>query len=309
MKLAVLSQPGSWYARDLQRAATARGHRLLPIEFPRLLGMAGASGPRLLVGADQLPPNTAAAALPVESRDEWVDLTTFDAVIVRSMPPGTLEQVVFRMDALARLERGGVRVVNSPKSLECAIDKYLTTARLEAEGLPVPDTIVCEGAEDAQRAFALLGGDVVIKPIFGAEGRGILRASDPDLAFRAFRTLERLGAVLYLQRFVPHAGFDVRVLVLNGRVLGSMKRRHPTDFRTNVSRDAVAEPHVPTAREVDWALRATATVGCHIAGVDILYDRDGTGYVIEVNGVPGWQALAKVTGTDVATEFLASLEK
>ena len=71
-------------------------------------------------------------------------------------------------------------------AIECAVDKYLTTARLVDAGLPVPRTIVCENAEAAQVAFEQLGGDVVVKPVFGAEGRGILRVSDPDLALRTF---------------------------------------------------------------------------------------------------------------------------
>jgi ribosomal protein S6--L-glutamate ligase len=229
-------------------------------------------------------------------------------VIVRTMPPGSLEQVVFRMNLLTRLEAAGVQVCNPPRAIECAVDKYLTTARLVDAGLPVPETIVCENAEAALTAFEQLGGDVVVKPVFGAEGRGILRISDPDLALRTFRTLERIDAVLYLQKFIQHEGFDVRVMVLDGRVLAAMRRRSPHDFRTNVSRSAQAEPVNVTDQERNWALRASAAVGTRIAGVDILYDRSGGGYVIEVNGVPGWRALARVTACDVARELIQSME-
>jgi glutathione synthase/RimK-type ligase-like ATP-grasp enzyme len=97
--------------------------------------------------------------------------------------------------------------------------------------------------------------------------------------------------------------------VLDGRVLGGMRRCNPDDFRTNVSRSARAEPVELTDEQCDWAVRATAAVGARIAGVDLLYDRHGPGYVIEVNGVPGWQALRRVTGIDVAAELLVSLEQ
>ncbi len=223
-----------------------------------------------------------------------------DAVIVRTMPPGSLEQVVYRMDILSRLEAAGVVVLNSPKAIECAVDKYLTTAKLAAAGLTVPATVVCEGSESALVAFEQLGGDVVVKPVFGAEGRGILRVSDPDLALRVFRTLERIGALLYLQRFVEHEGSDVRVLVLDGRVIGAMRRHGDGDFRTNVSRNGRAEPHMPSDVECEWALRAAETTGARFAGIDILYGRDGVRYLIEVNAVPGWRAFARVTGLDVA---------
>ena len=69
----------------------------------------------------------------------YEDLTGPDAIIVRTMPPGSLEQVVFRMDALMRLEAEGVTIVNPPKAIECAVDKYLATTRLASAGLPVPE--------------------------------------------------------------------------------------------------------------------------------------------------------------------------
>jgi len=288
MHIVILANPTSWYRRDLERAAAERGHRVTALPFDGLSAHVQ-NGHSSVWGTE-------------------TELSKADAVIVRTMPPGSLEQVVFRMNLLARLERQGVQVLNPPRAIECAVDKYLTTARLVEAELPVPRTIVCENAEAAQAAFAQLGGDVVVKPVFGAEGRGILRVSDPDLALRTFRTLERIGALLYVQEFIEHEGFDLRVMVLDGRVLTAMRRRSPHDFRTNVSRQANAEPVELTDRERDWALRASAAVGTRIGGVDILYDRRGGGYVIEVNGVPGWKALARVTGCDVAREVVRSLE-
>ena len=233
----------------------------------------------------------------------------YEFLIVRTMPPGSLEQVVFRMDVLSRIEAAGTRVINSPKALECAVDKYLTTARIQAAGLPVPDTIVCEHEDSAMDAFEELGGDVVVKPLFGSEGRGIVRVTDPDLAHRTFRTLMRLDSVLYLQRFVDHGGFDVRILVLDGEVLGGMRRRSPNDFRTNVAREAVAESHQPLPQEVAFALKAASVTGAFIAGIDLLYDRQGNCYVIEVNAVPGWQAFGRVNGIDVASRLIGRLLK
>jgi ribosomal protein S6--L-glutamate ligase len=171
----------------------------------------------------------------------------------------------------------------------------------------VPDTIVCEHEQDAMVAFEQLGRDVVVKPLFGAEGRGIVRVSDPDLAQRTFRTLMRLSSVLYLQRFVDHAGYDVRIMVLGGKVLGGMKRHSVNDFRTNVARQAIAEPHRPTDHEVELALKATAITGAEIAGIDLLYDRNGDCFVIEVNAVPGWMAFGRANQIDVAMCLLRRL--
>lgn len=226
------------------------------------------------------------------------------------MPPGSLEQVVFRMDAVARLQMAGVLVINSPKAIECATDKYLTTAKLDAAGLPVPRTIVCQETESAMAAFEELGRDLVIKPIFGAEGRGICRVSDPDLAFRTFRTIERTGSVIYAQEFIRHPGFDVRVLVLNERVLGGMKRFGANgDFRTNCAREARAEAHEPTSLECEYALQAARVAGAAFAGIDLLYDERGKCYVVEINAVPGWQAFNRANNTDIAAVFVQELEE
>ena len=305
MRIGVLGNSDSWYVRELQRAGGELGHAVVRLEFSRIVAGCGQkNGARGIGNQSELDASWSASLglciFESSGAADDVSLSVFDAVIIRTMPPGSLEQVVYRMDVLARLETRGVTVLNSPKSVECAVDKYLTTAKLEEAGLPVPATVVCENSEDALAAFERLGGDVVVKPIFGSEGRGILRVSDPDLALRTFRTLERLDAVLYLQRFVEHRGFDIRVLVLDGRVLGGMRRVSDGDFRTNVSREGRGEAHVVTDTEAEWALRAAAATGARFAGIDILYDRDGNGFVIEVNAVPGWRAFEKVTGMDVA---------
>ncbi len=290
MHIAVLGNANSWYWHDLRRAAGERGHRCTRLDFHRLTGHVGASSS--LLSADE------------------VDLAAVDALLVRTMPPGSLEQVVFRMDALARLEAAGVTVVNPPKAVECAVDKYLTTSRLAAAGLTVPQTAVCENSQAAMQAFEQLGGDVVVKPLFGSEGRGIVRLSDPDLAFRTFRTLERIQAVLYVQAYVEHEGFDLRALVLDGRVIGGI-RRHccDGDFRSNVSTGGRAEAYTLSEAQSEWALSAAQAVGTRLAGVDLLYDRQGRGHVIEVNAVPGWRAFAKATGCDVARMVIESLER
>ena len=183
------------------------------------------------------------AAAVIARERGGLDLTAVDGVLVRMMPPGSLEQVVFRMDALHRLAALGVPVLNPPRAVEAAVDKYLTLALLEAAGIPVPPTWAGESAAEALAAFDALGGDVVVKPLFGSEGRGLVRISDKELAWRTFHALERLGAVLYLQRVVRHPGHDLRVFVLRGSVLGVMRRHAtPGEWRTNVSLGGRAEP-------------------------------------------------------------------
>ena len=233
-------------------------------------------------------------------------LQDFDCLLVRTMPPGSLEQVVFRMDALARLEAAGTPVVNPARAIETAVDKYLATARMEAAGLRVPRTVVCQTPEDAMQAFADLGGDVVLKPLFGAEGRGIARLTDEAMALRTFKLLADLRAVIYLQEFIEHEGCDIRVLLVGDKPL-AMRRRNPLDWRTNVSRGAIGETCELTDEMLDMARRAAEAVGAPLAGVDLLPDRDGLHYAIEVNAVPGWREISRVLNVDVAAMVLEYL--
>lgn len=273
MRIALLSAGNGWHVRDLQRVAARQGHEAVAVDFRRL-SAAVAHGPEALAG--------------------------FDAVLVRTMPPGSLEQVVFRMDLLHRTQARGVVVLNPPRAVETCVDKYLATANLEAAGLRVPPTVVCQHADAALEAFAALGGDVVVKPLFGSEGRGMVRISDPEMAWRTFRTLERTQSVLYLQQFIPHPGWDLRVFVLGGRVLTAMRRFSNGDWRTNVAQGGRGEVVRLGADEERLALRAAETLGAAMAGVDLLPGPRGEWYVLEVNAVPGWRALAPVTGVDVA---------
>lgn len=294
MRLAILANTDSWYFADLRRVAEPQ-HEVILANFREL--------------SSTIETTNDPATSPITISAGGIDLRQMDAVLVRTMPPGSLEQVVFRMDALAQLEAAGVIVMNPPKAVEVAVDKYLALARIASSGLLVPRTIACQTVEQAMSAFELLGGDVVVKPLFGAEGRGIARINDEALAQRAFMMLTQLNAVSYVQQFIPHQGFDIRVLLIGDKSL-VVRRRHDTDWRTNVSRGAVAEQIEAKPEWIEMARQAATAVGAPIAGVDLLPASDGKVYVLEVNAVPGWKGLAKATGIDVARlviEYVESL--
>jgi len=288
VRIIVLGSSSSWYVNDLRRAAAGR-HEIAAVSYKQL--------------ASQIDGHDAS----------WhaggIDLGRADAILVRSMPPGSLEQVVFRMDALGQLASAGMSVVNSPRAIEVAVDKYLATARLQEAGFLVPPTVACQTVEQAMQAFETLGRDVVVKPLFGGEGRGVTRVTNEAIARQTFQELDSSESVLYLQAFIDHDGCDWRLLVIGQRVLG-MGRRHPTDWRTNISRGAVGEPLEVTPDLAEMAHKGASAVGATIAGVDLLPGNDGQLYALEVNAVPGWRALAKVCEQDVSRlvlDHLASL--
>ncbi len=278
-----------WHVQDLLRAAERLGIRLDPIPFETLVGRVGIVG-RSIVAGD-------------------LSLSGVDGVLIRMMPPGSLEQVIYRMDSLHRLERLGIPLLNPPRAVEVSVDKYLSLALIERAGLTVPPTFCGELADDAMSAFEELGGDVVVKPLFGSEGRGLIRVSDRELARRAFTTLERLGAVLYVQKAIRHPGYDYRAFVLGDRVIGAIRRFAPQgDWRTNVAVGGRPEACRLDPKLERMALESARAVGALMAGVDLLMDLDrNEPVVLEVNAVPGWRALAGATGIDVAAEVLSHL--
>ena len=277
-----------WHVRDLERAASARGVRLRTLDFDRL--------------AARLP-HASVTGTRIGALDD--DLTTCDAVVVRTMPKGSLEQIIFRMDLLHQLEARGVYVVNTPRALETAIDKYLSLARLDANGLPVPLTRVTQNADEAETLFEELGGDVIVKPLFGSEGRGLKRLTSHREAREQFRAIEETEGVFYLQKFIQHPGFDIRVLTCGNEIVGAIERHATEGWATNVALGGAARRLDPTPILQELALRAAATTGAEIAGVDILPDRDGKYWLLEVNGIPGWRAVSRACQVDVADRVLS----
>lgn len=286
LRVGVLGASGSWHSRGLIGALSARGHEVLAIPATRLQAVVD-DGDVHVLGPDDAV------------------LDALDLVIVRGLPRGSLEQVIFRMDALHVLADQGVRCVNSPRAIERTVDKSWASALLARAGVPTPATIVCERYDGAMGAFEQLGGDVVVKPLFGAMGNGIVRIEDRDVAHRVFRALELERAVYYVQRTVAPVGArNLRVLVVAGEVAGAMERVSDS-WRANVARGARPRGVTPSEYERDLALAAAAALEVDVAGVDLLTGADETGVVLEVNGIPGWQALQSVCEQDL-TELVVS---
>jgi RimK family alpha-L-glutamate ligase len=276
-QIVILASTAGWHTDELVRAVSARG--LVPLLLPW-----EASVGRMGLGSGV--------------QNTGHTLRGARAVLARIIPSGSLEQIIYRVDTLHRLQEDGVRVMNSASAIERTVDKAWTSAILDRAGLPTPETVTCESADDAFAAFRAMG-DVVVKPLFGSMGLGMSRVSDEDMAWRVFRVVETVRGVYYLQKFIPHEGRDVRAFVVGGRVLGAIERSAP-GWRTNFSRGGSVKPFTLPAAWNDLAVRAAAAVGAEYAGVDLLPASDGTVFVLEVNGIPGWEGLQKATGIDVA---------
>lgn len=285
MDVAILSGGRGWHTVDLTRALEQRGHRARTLPIQALTARVGGT------------PRLAARGATLES---------CDAVLVRIIPRGSLEQIIFRIDALHSLERLGVSVLNTAHVIERTVDKFYTSALLEEAGLQTPRVVVAERLDDAMAAFRTMG-DVIVKPLFGSNGHGIVRVSDEEIAYRVFRALELERAVYYVQQALPHEGRDLRVFVVGARVVAAMWRS-ADGWRTNVAQGArVQKAELPPAWE-EVGRAAARAVGAEYAGVDLLPTATGELHVLEVNGIPGWRALQETTDVGVADAIVRHLE-
>jgi RimK family alpha-L-glutamate ligase len=193
-------------------------------------------------------------------------------------------------------------IINPPISIERSVDKFCTLALLEENGLPVPKTVVTESCEEALEAFQELGGDVVMKPLFGSRGIGSTRISDSEIAARIFRTVSFHHGVLYLQEFIPHGFSDIRAFVIDNRVIAAM-HRVAENWKTNVSLGAKPMPLKLDKEKEDLAVKAAKVIGCKVAGVDIIESQRGP-VIVELNSQPGWRGLQSVTSVNIAEEII-----
>ena len=223
------------------------------------------------------------------------------ALIIRPIGRGSLEELVFRMDMLYKLERKGLYMVNPPNAIEHCVDKYDILALLEDSQVPVPRTLATENVNEALAAFNELGGDIVVKPIFGSRGQGVTRINDVDIADTIFKAIAFHHGVIYMQEFIQHGFSDIRAFVIGDHVVASM-RRIATGWKTNYSRGAKPASEKINKELEDIAIKSAKAVGCKIAGIDILESPNGP-RIVDVNSQPGWKGLQMVTNINIAEEI------
>lgn len=233
------------------------------------------------------------------------------AVLVRGIAPGSLEQITLRMDFLHTLTELGIPVLNTAKTIEHTVDKARTSLRLHMAGLNTPATWTCENNTTArhiaQQQFSL-GHQLVIKPLFGCQGKGIIKISTLDDLEQA----DIVGQVFYLQRYIEpyQAGQwqDWRLMVIDGEVCAAMSR-HADHWITNYAQGGQCLPTTVSEELHQLAVKACQAVEADYAGVDLIRAKDGQYSILEVNSVPAWKGLYQATDINIAYNLAASIAK
>ncbi len=286
-------EPQAWHTRELRRAFARRGYgaRSLDLRKCRFDLGANASGLVLPGFSDALPA----------------------AVFVRGINAGTLEQVVLRLDFLHALRELGVPVYNDARAIERSVDKAMTSFLLHRAGVPTPATWATEDEVAARRVVMRAVSarrSLVAKPLFGSQGQGVRRVDEVPSRMQPGLLDE---GVAYLQSWLPPPGdsyVDWRVLVVGGQALAAM-RRESEHWVTNIAQGAqprgvdIRAPEHAQIREL--AMRAADALAMDYSGVDLMRGPQGNFLVIEVNGVPAWRGLQRVTSWCIADAIAGDL--
>ena len=212
----------------------------------------------------------------------------------------------FELSVARHLEASGVCLFNDTRSVEVARDKFFSLQKLGGAGVSVPRTLLLTKGSDARAAVDFLGGfPLVVKRRRGRKGRGVALIDNASALGFVLDGLNGPGEAVLLQEFLrADDPRDVRVLVMEGRVLAAMmKKPRPGDFRSNLGQEGEPLPVELSDMEIETAVRAASATGLDLAGVDLLGTNSGT-VVLEVNYTPGLNTLTRICGVDVGGEVV-----
>ncbi len=235
------------------------------------------------------------------------DITDASICFLRSFGPGSTEQVTRRISLVEHFEMTGIKVVNPTYAFRRARDKYSTQVFLKAANLPVANTFTTENMNKAYY-WSQCHEKVVYKPILSSMGKGMMLFDNADLAFNAYKMLNRIYQPYILQEYIPNPGRDIRVFVVGDSVIGAAyKYGAEESWKTNVAQGGKMTVEEIPESVLELAVKANIVMGLHYSGVDIIESPDGP-VILEVNGAPGWQALKEVTEINIAKEIVIYAE-
>ena len=230
-------------------------------------------------------------------------LPKIDNIIVRFIPGGTLEEIVFYLNILKILESMNVRVVNNASSIESTVDKLYTSYLLNNNNINCPKTYVMRGQEAASKFISNYHYEskLIYKPLFGSQGdniRLIDGSSDLD-------KLDNQTNIYYFQEYLENRpNYDYRVLVINNKnnIKYFYMTRYGDTFVNNFSKGAKCVRENLNDEVIELAIKSSKLLNIDFCGVDII-EHNQKYYVIEVNSIPAWKGLQKVESANISEYF------
>jgi len=288
MKIVILSRNSELYStRRLMEAATQKGHEALVVDHLKCNIEIEKKNPRIYYNGEYLE--------------------NVDAVI-----PRIGASVTFYGTAVVRqFEMMKIFTAVESQALIRSRDKLRSMQILARAGVGLPKTVFTNYSKDVDQVVESVGGaPLVIKLLEGTQGLGVVLAESQGAAKSIIEAFNGLKARVIAQEFIAEAGgADIRAFVVEGSVVGAMKRQGKKgEFRSNLHRGGSATVVELSEEERNTALKAARVLGLGIAGVDMLQAKDGP-LVIEVNSSPGLEGIEGATGKDIAREIISYIER
>ena len=283
MKLAILSrEPKSYSTQRLVEAAAAQGHEAVVIDHLHCNLVLEKGQPGIIY--------------------KGAALEGFDAII-----PRIGASVTFYGTAVVRqFEMMKVRTAIDSQAIVRSRDKLRSMQILSRAGVGMPKTAFTNDTDELPALIEHVGGaPVIIKLLEGTQGLGVVLAESAKAAQSVIEAFHNLKARILVQEFIGEAkGADVRAFVVNGEVVGAMRRQgQEGEFRSNLHRGGSGTLVKLSRAEKAAALLATKALGLGVAGVDMLQSKRGP-LVLEVNSSPGLEGIEKATKQDIAGRII-----
>lgn len=290
MNIAILSNgPGNYSTKRLKEEAELRGHKVRVVKYKNCYAQMERSNPMVsydgedLRGIDAIIPRIASS------------MTRYGSAIVR------------------QFEMQSVFTTATSIAITRSRDKLRSLQLLSKSGVGIPKTVFSRNTADIDDLLEQVGGTpVVIKLARGTHGNGVVLAETKKAAkstLQAFYLNNEDGTNILLQEYIEEAGGeDIRVIVVGGKVVASMKRQSlDDDFRSNLHQGGEGSPIKLTEEERKTARRAARAMGLPVCGVDMMRSKYGP-LVLEVNSSPGL-GIEKVTGRNIAGKIIEYIEQ
>jgi len=288
MKIAILSRsPKSYSTGRLVEAGIARGHEIVVLDHLQCVLVIEQGRPHIyyknkeVTGVDAVIPRIGAS------------VTFYGAAVVR------------------QFEMMKIFTAVESQALVRSRDKLRCLQLLAKAGIPIPKSAFAYSPKNVDDVIDQVGGmPVIIKLLEGTQGLGVILAETRISAKSVIEAFLDVEVNILVQEFVKEAeGADVRVFVVDGQVVGAMRRKGAEgDFRSNLHRGGTSEVVKLTATEKAMAVKSVRHLGLGIAGVDMLQSKRG--YVVnEINSSPGLEGIEKATGNDIAGKIIEYVER
>lgn len=287
MRIAILSRNSHLYStRRLVEAAKRRGHEALVLDHLRCSISCTSDEPKVLLNGEHV--------------------SDIDAII-----PRIGASVTFYGTAIVRqFEMGGVFSANPSIAIVRSRDKLRSLQIFSRHDIGIPKTVFANHPKLIDSLLKEVGGTpVVIKLLEGTQGIGVVLAETKKAATSVIEAFYGLNANILVQEFIKEAGgADIRAFVVNGKVIGAMKRQGGEgEFRSNLHRGGTSSRIRLSKEYRQAAVTAAKAMGLNVAGVDML-ESDRGPLILEVNSSPGLEGIEKATGIDIADRVIEYVE-